>query len=83
MKKQLWLFLAITFFSSFEYPKQERRITFSVTLNQAQVILKGLGKLPLEESGDLFMDLQAQANQQINPLPVKPNNRPDTTVKKH
>jgi hypothetical protein len=70
--KQFWpvttLFILITVVSglgfsvyNLAHPKQEQRISVSLTLQEADLVLKALGKLPLEESGNLFFNIQRQA----------------------
>lgn len=62
--------------------KQDRRISLNVTVPQAQIILKALSKLSIEEAGDLFMEIQNQATVQLNPQPQRPTPKQDTTKKK-
>jgi len=64
-------------------PKQDKKITITVSLQEADVILKALGKLPLEESGNLFMSIQAQAQEQLRAQsPLQKTSKIDSTKKK-
>lgn len=45
----------------------KKHIVFTVTLEQANKIFKGLGKLPFEEVYELIGILNEQANQQFAP----------------
>lgn len=59
-------------------PKQEpQRISVSLTLPEADLVLKALGKLPLEESGGLFFNIQRQAQAQLQ---VQPKQKIDTNA---
>jgi hypothetical protein len=60
-------------------PKQERRVTISISIEEANVILKALGKLPLEESGNLYFSVQQQVQTQLQPVP--PAVKKDSTSK--
>jgi hypothetical protein len=40
-------------------------ININVTVNEVQIILSALAKLPLEQSADPFFKIKAQAEQQI------------------
>jgi len=46
---------------------QTKKIHLEVERSDVSVILKGLGKLPLEESGNLFLSIQQQAQEQMMP----------------
>lgn len=47
--------------------RQDKKVTIVVTLQEADLIFKALGKLPLEESGNLFFTLQRQVQTQLQP----------------
>lgn len=51
------------------YKIKQQKISLSVSVAETEVILKALGKLPLEESGDLFFNIQRQAQAQLTPKP--------------
>ena len=67
--------------SSFKSPTQERRFSISLTGPEIDVVLDGLGKLPLEKSGELFLNIQRQAQMQLQPQ-QKPLPKADTTKPK-
>jgi hypothetical protein len=54
--------------------QQDKKVTITVTLQEADILLKGLGKLPLEESGNLFFTVQRQIQTQLQPQ------KPDTNA---
>jgi len=56
--------------------KQDRRINLNVSVQEVEVIMKALGKLPLEESGNLYFTIQQQAQTQLVPT------KKDTTSSK-
>ncbi len=62
-------------------PKQDKKVTITITVQEADLILRALGKLPLEESGNLYMNIQAQAQAQLQPQ-QKPVTKADSTTKK-
>lgn len=62
-------------------PKQDRKITITITLPEAELIMKALGKLPLEESGNLYFTIQQQAQMQLQPQQA-PQKKDTTTTKK-
>jgi len=64
-------------------PNQDKKINLSVTVQEADIILKALSELPLKESGNLYMSIQAQAQAQLQPqLQQKPVQKIDSTKKK-
>jgi len=74
MKKQLLLRLGIVVVAALvtlgldAIPrKQDRRITLNVSVQETEIILKALGKLPTEESGGLYFNIQYQAQTQLAP----------------
>lgn len=46
-------------------PQQPKTITITVTLSDADLIIKGLGKLSYEESAGLIQNVIAQAQKQL------------------
>ena len=42
-------------------------ITLTLTIEQANLILKGLGELPFKESADLIIKIKNTADEQLNP----------------
>jgi len=62
-------------------PKQDKKITITVTVQEADIILRALSELPLKESGNLYMNIQAQANAQLQSQ-QKPVTKTDSTTKK-
>lgn len=47
-------------------PPQDKTITLKVTVTQANIILQGLSKLPLETSQETYMSVLTQAQQQLH-----------------
>lgn len=47
--------------------QQEKQVTLQITINQLNVIMSGLVKLPIEIGLDTFQFVQQQANQQLGP----------------
>ncbi len=43
------------------------KVTVSLTVNQLNIVLAGLAKLPLEQSLDTFTVIREQANAQLQP----------------
>lgn len=43
-------------------------LTFTLTIDEANTILKGLGKLPFEEVNNLIAKLNTQATPQLKPV---------------
>lgn len=43
----------------------EQKITFTLTVTEVNLILSGLGKLPLETGLDLFSKLKAEGERQL------------------
>lgn len=58
---------------------QQQKVTLHLSIQEVELVLKALGKLPLEESGNLYMGIQQQAQQQLQPAPQKPKG--DSTSK--
>lgn len=51
---------------------QEKTVKITLTVNQWEVVLKGLGELPLKESGSISQSIIMQAQQQLqDTLPKK------------
>ena len=48
-------------------------IKITLTLDELNVLLAGLGKLPLEASIGVFGKVKAQAESQINPVQTPPS----------
>lgn len=46
----------------------EQKITFTLTVAEVNLILSGLGKLPLESGLDLFSKLKAEGERQLVPV---------------
>jgi len=91
MKKRLLLFLGIIALATLitqgllaiPAKKQQQRITLHLTVQEVELIMKALGKLPLEESGNLYVGIQQQAQTQLqaaSPL-QKPKSHDSTTAK--
>ncbi len=60
--------ISIMFAPSFQEPRQQpQTITITVTIPKAELILKGLSKLPYEESAELIQDISMQAQKQLQP----------------
>lgn len=64
---------------AYETSRRQQRVMLSLTIQEVELIMKALGKLPLEESGNLYMAIQQQAQTQLQP-PQKP--KADSTAKK-
>lgn len=62
--------------------KQDKKITLTVSVQEAEMILKALSELPLKDSGPLYFALQQQAAAQLQPPVQKPQVKSDTTKKK-
>jgi|688.fasta_scaffold275263_2 hypothetical protein len=45
----------------------ENNVRFELNLNQVNVVLGALGKLPLEQSVDTFMSIRQQVEAQVQP----------------
>ena len=56
--------------SSWKQSQQPQTITITVTVPNAELILKGLSKLPYEESAALINDVTQQATRQLQPKQV-------------
>jgi hypothetical protein len=50
----------------------EPTITLTLTVREADLLIKGLSKLPLEESLSLFAKIKEEAQKQLNPQPETP-----------
>jgi len=60
-------FLAMTLLLSFTpIPNQDKQITLKLTVSQTNTVLRGLSKLPLEESQETYMSIMVQAQQQMD-----------------
>ncbi len=64
----LVIFLSTSFVGKF--PQQPQTLTFTLTIAEAETAMKGLSKLPYEESAPVIQKFQQQAYAQLNP-PVK------------
>jgi len=49
--------------------QEVQKVTLELTVQQVNVILAGIAKLPLEASLDTFNAIQQQANAQLTQLP--------------
>jgi predicted secreted hydrolase len=84
--KRLLLFLGITIAVSVangvlaKITRQDKKINISVTVQETDLILKALAEMPLKESGNLYMSIQAQAQAQLQQQ--KPVQKIDSTKKK-
>jgi hypothetical protein len=84
--KRLLLFLGITIAVSVangvlaKITRQDKKINISVTVQETDLILKALAEMPLKESGNLYMSIQAQAQSQLQQQ--KPVQKIDSTKKK-
>jgi len=59
-------FLLMTLILSFTpSPNQDNKITLKLTVAQTNTVLRGLSKLPLEESQETYMTVMVQAQQQM------------------
>lgn len=65
------------FDNHFLKPRQDRRIILNVSVQETELILKALGKLPTEEAGGLYFNVQYQAQTQLSPPAKK-----DTVLQK-
>lgn len=59
--------------------KQDKRVVLNLSIQETELVMKALGKLPLEESGGLYFNIQQQAQSQLAP-PQKP--KPDSSTVK-
>lgn len=62
-------------------PHQDRKITITVSIQEADIILKALSELPLKESGNLYFNIQQQAQSQLQ-VQQRPVQKDSTTKKK-
>lgn len=46
-------------------------LTLQLTIDELNIVMSGLGKLPLETSMNVWGKLRAQAEQQLNPPPAE------------
>lgn len=80
------IILAVAVTYALPNPKQDPNVTIRVNLQEVEIIMKGLGKLPLDESGNLYFNIQRQVNAQLqqesSQLKVEPKTSKDTTSKK-
>lgn len=49
----------------------QQSVTLTLTIEETNLILKGLGKLALEESFALFINVRSQADTQLTPPVAK------------
>ncbi|GAB4477594.1 MAG: hypothetical protein OHK0057_27480 [Thermoflexibacter sp.] len=54
---------------------KQKKITFTVNIDQANKIFRGLGKLPFEEVYELIGMLNEQANQQLTAQHTKTSSK--------
>lgn len=81
--KKLVLFFGLTIVISVAQsfsPKQDRRFTISLTEQEINICLEGLGKLPLERSQAVYSTILQQAQSQL--APTKPAQKADTLTNK-
>lgn len=72
--KRLAIIATFIIIAGFQTP-QERMVTLQVTEAKFGQILKGVGKLSIEEAGNLYLELQQQYINQT----MAPQRPPDTT----
>lgn len=60
---------------------QQQKITLHFSVQEVELVLKALGKLPLEESGNLYMGIQQQAQSQLQQLSPLQKPKGDSTSK--
>lgn len=46
-------------------------LNLSLTLDELNIVMSGLGKLPLETSMNVWVKLRTQAEKQLNPPPAE------------
>lgn len=68
MKYILLLFSAVTI-TAFLPPQQGKTITIVLPVSSWNTVVKGLSKLPFEESAEVINTIQEQASRQLNPPP--------------
>lgn len=71
MKRTFLVIALIVVLTSFNGTQQERRFNLSLTEQEINIVLKGLGKLPLEESQPVYGNIIQQAQAQLQPPKVK------------
>lgn len=76
----LLLFVGITY--ALPSPKQDKRVVFNVSIQEADIILKALMELPLKESGNLYFNLQQQAQSQLQQSIQQPKTKIDSAKSK-
>lgn len=59
--------------------KNQKHINFQLTVEEANVIFRALGKLPFEEVYEVIGKLNSQANSQLTSIEEKENFNPNTS----
>ena len=72
------IFLASAFAGTQQNPKT---VTITLTVEQVDVVLSGLGKLPYDQSAAVIQTIYSQANRQLYP-PAQPEKKADSTKPK-
>jgi len=72
MLKKLFLISLMTAFIAFtDTPKQEKEPVVKLTVSEWSVVLRGIAKLPLEESQGIYMKIITQVQSQLDTIPKK------------
>ena len=84
--KRLWVTIAVIFFATATgviaevKRKQYRKVNISLTTQEVELVLSGLGKLPLEVAGGTYSNIMQQAQMQLQAQQQKP--KVDSSKKK-
>lgn len=53
------------FDNHFNHPRQDKRISLDLSYQETDIVLRALGKLPLEESANVYSSIQMQIQRQV------------------
>ncbi len=65
MIKKTIAILALAFLISFTDKQQDKEVVIKLPVSKVSVVLKGLGKLPLEEAQETYLMVLTQAQSQL------------------
>lgn len=65
MIKKVTAILALAFLISFTDKQQDKEVVIKLPVSKVSVVLKGLGKLPLEEAQETYLMVLTQAQSQL------------------
>lgn len=70
------LFICIALQGNMPPQQQPKTVTITLSVDQAETVLKALAKLPYEESATVIQTVQQQAYKQLYPDPPKQDTAP-------